>query len=172
MPFLAQSKVLEVDYEPVHAALLEKSLLVVARGEANDEIIALSLPSFQEAARKPVPGRVGPRGLEIVGNQVYCQTSSGELLKISAAAEIVPLAKLDQSLLATAPLASGNDLILVAQNGQVMRMSGESADLQVVANAGQPLTGAVQLLGNSLLAGGANGTLHVLPVSGAAKEQP
>lgn len=171
MPFLAQSKVLEVDYEPVHGALLEKSLLVVARGEANDEIIALSLPSFQETARKPVPGRVGPRGLEVVGNQAYCQTSSGELFKISAAAEIASLAKLDKSLLATAPLASGNDLILVAQNGQVMRMGGESAELQVVANAGQPLTGAVQLLGSSLLAGGANGTLHVLPLAGAAKEE-
>jgi outer membrane protein assembly factor BamB len=171
MPFLAQSKLLEVDYEPVHAALLEKSLLVVARGATEDEIVALSLPSLQETTRKTLLGRVGPRGLEAVGNQAFCQTSSGELFKVSAGAEIASVAKLDKSLLTAAPFLAGNDLVLVTQDGQVWRTSGEPAELQVVADAGQPLTGAVQLLGNSLLAGGANGMLHVLPLSGAAKEE-
>jgi hypothetical protein len=170
-PFLAQSKVMEVDYEPAHAALLEKSLLVVARGAAEDEIVSLSLPSLQEIKRQKIAGRVGPRGLEAIGNQAFCQTSGGELFKISPALEISPLVTPENSLLAAAPLPTGNDLLFVAQNGQVLRMSGESNELRVVADAGQPLTGAVQLLGGRLLAGGVNGVLHVLPLAIAAKEE-
>jgi outer membrane protein assembly factor BamB len=171
MPFLAQTRLVEVDYEPVYGALVEKALLVVARGDTADEVVIYSLPGLQEASRKPLPGRIGARGLEVVGSQAFCQISNGELLSISAAGEVATRGMLANTQLSAAPLGAGNDLILVAQNGQVMRLSEGASELHMVANAGQPLTGAVQLMGTSLLAGGANGTLHVLPLGGAAKEE-
>lgn len=170
-PYLAQSRLMEVDYEPAFAALLEKTLLVVARGETEDEIVALSLPSLQETKRLSLKARVGARGLEVAGSSAFCQTSSGDLLKISAAPELVSSIPLGPSLLAAAPLAAGNDLLLVARNGRVLRMSGDNTAPQTIADAGQPLTGAVQLVSSNLLAGGMNGTLHVLPLSGAAREE-
>lgn len=170
MPFLAQSKLLEVDYEPISAVLLEKVLLVLARGETQDEIVAYTLPSMQEGKRLPLGARVSSRGLEAVGGQALCQTSTGELLKVSPALEVVSRSPLGDALLVSAPLAAGSDLLLVTQSGKVLRLGGEGNQPQIVADAGQPLTGAVQLLGSNLLAGGANGTLHVLPLNGAAKE--
>lgn len=169
-PFLAQTRLLEVDYEPAYAALLDTSLLVVARGASEDEIVSLSLPALQEAKRLKVAGRVGPRGLEVVGGHAYCQTGTGQLLKITPSLELAAQAELGEVTLAGPPLAFGSDLLLVAQSGQVLRLSGASGEVQPLASAGEPLTGAVQMLGSSLLAGGANGTLHFLPLAAAEKE--
>jgi hypothetical protein len=109
--------------------------------------------------------------LDVVGGQAFCQGSNGELLAISPAGEVAVRAALPKTTLAAAPLAAGNDLILVGQNGDVLRLGEGASEPQLVATAGQPLTGAVQLIGANLLAGSVNGTLHVLPVTGAAKEE-
>jgi hypothetical protein len=165
-PFLAQTRPLEVDYEPVSAAVLGKTLLVVARGAAEDELVSLSLPQLQEVKRLKIEGRVGLRGLNAAGEFACCETSSDELLKIAADLTITARVKLADSPLVAGPLLTGNEWIVVAQNGKVLRLNGEG-ELKLLTNAGQPLSGAVQLLGSNLVAGGADGTLHILSLSGA-----
>jgi hypothetical protein len=169
-PFLALSRPLEVDYEPAHAALLGKTLVVVARGVEKDELVALSVPQLQEMKRQEIEGRIGLRGLEAAGSDAFCVTSTGNLLQVSSGLEIKSRGKLADAPLATAPLVVGKDFLFVAQSGKILRMNSEGGELEVVATAGEPLTGAVQLVGNRLLAGGTEGALHVLPLA-AAKSQ-
>jgi hypothetical protein len=95
--------------------------------------------------------------------------STGELLKVSSGLEVTARVKFADAPLATAPLAMGSDWIVVAQNGKVFRLPAEGSELEAIGTAGQPLTGAVQLAGPNLLAGAADGSLHVLPLSGGAR---
>ncbi len=161
-PFLAETKSFELSYDAFAAALLGKMLLVLARGDSVDEVVAYSLPSLQETKRVPLEGRVRIGGFNSNETNLFCEMNNGELLRISITLEIVARRKLADPL-AAPPVPQGNDLLLVGVGGSVLRMN-EAGETTPVAMAGQPLTGAVKLLGANLIAGGADGTLHVLSV--------
>jgi outer membrane protein assembly factor BamB len=161
-PFLAESRHLDLDYEPVAAALVGKTILVVARREQNDEVLSYAFPSFAPGNVLPLEGRVGPRGLQTVGDSVFCQTAAGKLLHIGETNEVAWQANLGGRTLAAAPLSNGADWLVIATDGNVSSLNGTTGERTIIAEAGEPLSGGVQLFGPRLAAGG-NGTLHILP---------
>jgi len=160
-PFLAETRSVPLDDEPVYAAIVGKTLLVVARGQASDEIIPHALPSLDAGKRIGLESRVGPRGLEVIGDSVFCETSARELLKILPTNEVAWRAKLTDVPLIAAPISSGADWMVVAQNGGVSLVKGDSGEVIPKTSIGQPLTSA-QAFGSRLVAGGADGTLHIV----------
>lgn len=161
-PFLAESRRVDLDFEPAHAALVSKTLLLVARGPNEDEIVPFNLPSLERGTPVKLGARVGPGGLEAAGEGAFCTASSGELLRITPAGEIAWRAKVEGPL-AGVPISSGSDWIVVDSRGGVSRIQGDSGEVKPVASAGQPITGGVKLFGSRLVAGGADGVLHILP---------
>jgi TolA-binding protein len=162
-PFLAQTRVIELDYEPISASLAGKALLVVAQREAHDEIMPYSFPSLTAGNAIHLSGRVGKRGLMSAGSHVWCETSDGTLLLISEAGEVAAEVDAGGRSLIAPPIASGGDWLLAFTDGRIALLKAESTELAPIAEASQPLSGSIQLFGPRLIAGSDDGTLHILP---------
>jgi hypothetical protein len=162
---LLQSRVVEVDYEPLAVGLLRNAIVVAARSEKGDELISYRLPDLGEQKRMALSERLTSRGFEVLGQQLFCELGSGELIDVSADLEVSRRVRLPNAPLAGPPLNHGGDWIVVGQFGRVARWKQGGEELTAGPDIGQPLSGAMQIVGSNLLAGGADGTLHFVSIA-------
>jgi outer membrane protein assembly factor BamB len=171
-PFLAEVRHIDLDYEPVAAALVGKTVLVVARRESRDEILSYAFPALTVGKSIPLEGRVSTSGLRGAGTHAFCESGNGQLLLLSETGELIWQVDLQGNALAGLPLRQGENWVAVCNNGEVLSLDGATGESKPATDAGQPLLGQAQLFGSRLIAGGADGTLHILSVPGNATEQP
>lgn len=167
-PYLAETRNIDLDYDPVSIAAVGGLVLIVARGQTNDEVLAYNPVNLEVSQKWPIDGRVGPRGLETAGGAIFCE-AAGEFWKFSDKAALAWKAIIpDGELLVGPPTSSGSDWLVVATSGKVYSLNGASGDPTLMGSAREPLAGQAQLFGSRLVVGGADGSLHVLPLKAEA----
>jgi outer membrane protein assembly factor BamB len=133
----------------------------VERGGREDVAVVFALPNL-DFKKKALKGRVvwGP---EQVGDVVLV-VSTGDGLMCFDGREEPRWTHADiREKLAASPLAQNGQILLATQTGQLARLSTETGEATGQASVGAPLASGPTLFISSLLFGGNDGAVYVLP---------
>jgi outer membrane protein assembly factor BamB len=162
--FLTESRKMELDREPLSAAVAGSTLLLAMRGEQGDELRAFSLPALESLGKLALENRLTSRGIEVVGTGFACETSRGELLRLNAQGELTWVVNYADTPLVGTPVLFGSDWLVVGQAGKMSVVKADTGEMQPANHVGEPLQGTPQVFGTRVMVSGFDGTLHILPI--------
>lgn len=130
--------------------------------DAAGSLVVLSAADLKAVQqRHKLPGRC-TWGPQRVGEYVLLTTESGHLLCFEAAGKLLWQSPLRYGPLAGTPLAAGEDYVLAAAGGIVWRIAAQSGKEAGKLDTGLPLATGPVSLGQQLLVGGCDGSLHMI----------
>jgi outer membrane protein assembly factor BamB len=143
------------------ASPLAATTKVVCAVNADRKLDVFQLPDLTSAGQHDLAGRAawGPRR---VGDRVMLATDSGQLCCFDESGQPLWQVALPYGPLAGAPLLVGDHYILAAAGGVVWRAAAASGKELAKVDTGQPLATGPVLLGERILLGGHDGSLHQL----------
>jgi|GEM_PF-888213 len=137
-----------------------EALYGVVRSKTGEQLRAYQSDDLAPVGTWPLTGRcsLGPVAID---GRVYA-ADDNSLLCLGAERQLLWKHELEHGGLSRAPLVKDGDLIVVHQNGIVARLHADTGEETASIDVGEPLGNAASIVGQRLLVGGADGTLHLV----------
>lgn len=166
----------EADLEqPLRLRLVQmgSQIIGVSASAASDSLVSIDADSLKVTTAVPVQGRV-TWGPYVVENRIWLHTEADGLMCFDQSLGRIWQVNLPSTALTNSPISADGKTFIAAKEGRIWSIDAESGALAGSINAGEPLTGTMTALGESIYVGGEEGVvikLSTTPDSAAEEQQ-